>query len=34
MENVGDEIIGNETTKAPTAPETTPVVGDDIMIDH
>jgi hypothetical protein len=33
-ENAGDKIIGNEPTEAPTAPETTPVVGNDIMIDN
>jgi hypothetical protein len=34
MENAADEIIRNEPTEAPTMPETTPVVGDDIMIDN
>jgi hypothetical protein len=34
MENVGDEIRGNEPTEAPTMPEITLVVGDDSMIDN
>jgi hypothetical protein len=34
MQNAGDEIIRNEHTETPTSPETTPAVGDDIMIDN
>jgi hypothetical protein len=33
METVEDEITRNELDAAPTAPETMPVTGDDIMTD-